>query len=404
MDYESLFVRTAWKLMDELHGASSSVDGLAAALQVICEACGCEQGSAWLLDQKDNMLYALAQVGDVNLTGVRLPMNSGVTGRVAAGLYTQIQSYQAVKAEFCPVEAEAGLPQGALMWIPLHVGDVSIGCIQFGRQDQRLFSREDQQICERCANIIALDLEDKGVDFLFDSGRKPLISIRNLSKDYVTGGKVTRVLKNVNLDIYDRELVIILGQSGSGKSTLLNIVGGMDRLTEANIMIDGKDFSHPTENEMIWHRRDRIGFIFQSYNLMPNLSAVENVAFTSEISRNPMDPMEAIALVGLSDRADHFPSALSGGQQQRVAIARAIAKSPRLILADEPTAALDFHTGLEVLEVLQSIVRKRGTTLIMVTHNAEIAKIANRVVCIKDGRISSVRINPKPLIASELSW
>lgn len=242
------------------------------------------------------------------------------------------------------------------------------------------------------------------MDFLFDSGRKPLISIQNLFKDFTTGGKVTHVLKNINLTIYNRELVVILGQSGSGKTTLLNIIGGMDRLTEGSMMIDGEDFSHPSEKEMILHRRERIGFIFQSYNLMPNLTALENVAFTSEISPHPMNPAEAIALVGLSDRADYFPSALSGGQQQRAAIARAIAKKPKLILADEPIAALDFHTGREVLEVLQSIVRRSGTTLVMVTHNAQIGKIADRVVQIKDGKISGVRVNPKPMNASELSW
>ena len=198
--------------------------------------------------------------------------------------------------------------------------------------------------------------------------------------------------------------MVILGESGSGKSTLLNILGGMTQLTSGRYELDGRDLSTPSEHELTTFRRREIGFIFQAYNLMPNLTARENVQIISELSSHPMDPDRALELVGLSTRANHLPSALSGGQQQRVAIARAIAKSPRMILADEPTAALDYDTSIEVLTVLQDVVRNQKTTLIIVTHNNEIAKMANRVVYLKDGRISGIRVNLSPLQASKLVW
>ncbi len=230
------------------------------------------------------------------------------------------------------------------------------------------------------------------------------MSLRGITKDYPSGMEVAHILKGVDLDIYENELLVILGESGCGKTTLLNIIGGMDSLTDGSVTIDGKDFSHPTEKELVDFRRDYIGFIFQSYNLMPNLTAVENVRFIAEICKNPGNPVEAIDMVGLTDRANNYPSMMSGGQQQRVSIARAIVKNPRMILADEPTAALDFSTGKEVLMLIESLIAKKLTTVVMVTHNVEIAKMANRVVRVKDGRIASIRINSWPVKAADLTW
>ena len=178
----------------------------------------------------------------------------------------------------------------------------------------------------------------------------------------------------------------------------------MTPLTFGHLEVDGQDLSALSERELTEFRRSSIGFVFQAYNLMPNLTARENVQIISELSAHPMDPDQALEMVGLSERADHLPAALSGGQQQRVAIARAVAKSPRIILADEPTAALDYKTGKEVLTVLQDVVRNQKTTLIIVTHNIEIAKIANRVVHLKDGRVSGIRVNLSPMQASLLVW
>jgi ABC-type lipoprotein export system ATPase subunit len=230
------------------------------------------------------------------------------------------------------------------------------------------------------------------------------MSLRGVKKDYPSGMDVVHILKGVDLDVYENELLVILGESGCGKSTLLNIIGGMDSLTEGSITVDGKDFSHPTEKELVDFRRDSIGFIFQSYNLMPNLTALENVRFIAEICKNPGDPEEAIAKVGLTDRAGNYPSMMSGGQQQRVSIARAIVKNPRIILADEPTAALDFTTGQEVLVLIEELIASSKTSVVMVTHNVEIAKMANRVVRVRNGKISSIRINSWPMKAADIVW
>ena len=254
-------------------------------------------------------------------------------------------------------------------------------------------------------------LTDEHVDAILDGksvekaeDKKTLISLRGVVKEYGTGEHILRVLKGIDLDIYEHEFLVVLGESGCGKSTMMNIVGGMDFMTEGSLIVEGKDFSKPTEKELTAYRRNYIGFVFQSYNLMPNLTALENVKFIAEISQNPISPEAAIAKVGLSERAGNYPSEMSGGQQQRVSIARALVKNPTLIIADEPTAALDFATSIEVLSVIEDVVRVQGKTVCMITHNEEIAKMADRVVRLKDGKVSAIRVNLHPLSAKELLW
>ena len=223
-------------------------------------------------------------------------------------------------------------------------------------------------------------------------------------KDFPSGEETLRVLGDLNLRVYEGEFVVLLGESGCGKSTLINIIAGMDNLTEGTLTIGGKDYSHPTDSELTDYRRNDVGFVFQSYNLMPNLTALENIQFLADLVPDPMDPMEALRKVGLAERADHYPSMLSGGQQQRVSIARAIVKKPKIIFADEPTAALDYKTSIEVLSVFEEIVRSQDTTVIMITHNPEIARMADRVIRIRNGRVSGVKLNMKPAAAKELVW
>ncbi len=213
-----------------------------------------------------------------------------------------------------------------------------------------------------------------------------------------------QALRGIDLDLYAHELVVMLGASGSGKSTLLNILGGLDRATGGKVEYHGKDLTGASEKDLTEYRRHHVGFVFQFYNLIPSLTARENVSIVTEIARNPMRPEEALHLVGLGDRMDHFPSQLSGGQQQRVAIARAIAKRPQVLLCDEPTGALDSATGILVLEALDTVNRELGTTTAVITHNADIAQMADRVIRLSDGLITSVERNESRKNPKELSW
>lgn len=211
-------------------------------------------------------------------------------------------------------------------------------------------------------------------------------------------------LRDVSFELFEGEFVVLLGPSGSGKSTLLNILGGLDLPTDGDVLFRSRNISKAGERALTRYRRDHVGFVFQFYNLIPSLTALENVAMVTEIARKPMPAMEALERVGLKDRATHFPSQLSGGEQQRVAIARAIAKRPDVLLCDEPTGALDISTGKVVLEVLDSINRELGTATAVITHNASIANMADRVVTMADGRISGVTRNEAKVSASSLSW
>lgn len=227
---------------------------------------------------------------------------------------------------------------------------------------------------------------------------------RGLTKVYDMGEVQVKALRGIDLKLYESELVVLLGASGSGKSTLVNILGGLDTASEGKVLYKNKDLTTASERELTEYRRHYVGFVFQFYNLIPSLTALENVAIVTEIAENPMTPLEALELVDLGDRADHFPSQLSGGQQQRVAIARAIAKRPAVLLCDEPTGALDSKTGIIVLEALERVNRELGTTTIIITHNVVQGQIAERIIQLKDGRIADVKKNEQKKAPHELKW
>jgi len=228
--------------------------------------------------------------------------------------------------------------------------------------------------------------------------------VHAVTKIYQMGEVAVQALRGVDLDLYDGEFVVLLGPSGSGKSTLLNILGGLDTPTDGHVYYGDRDLTRASEHELTEYRRYHVGFVFQFYNLIPSLTARENVAVVTEIARAPMSPEEALQLVGLGDRLDHFPAQLSGGEQQRVAIARAIAKRPDVLLCDEPTGALDSKTGIVVLEALQRINQEMGTSTAVITHNAGIAQMADRVIHLADGRISEVHKNASRVAPHDLSW
>jgi putative ABC transport system ATP-binding protein len=236
-------------------------------------------------------------------------------------------------------------------------------------------------------------------------GSLPAVFVaRGLTKVYRMGEVEVHALRGVDLELYKGEFVVLLGPSGSGKSTLLNILGGLDVPTTGQVTFRDHDLSEAGDWGLTRYRREHVGFVFQFYNLIPSLTARENVALVTEIARNPMDPAEALRLVGLADRVDHFPAQLSGGEQQRVAVARAIAKRPAVLLCDEPTGALDVQTGIVVLEAIARANQELGTTTAVITHNASIAGMADRVISLSDGHISGVRVNQSRVSPRELQW
>lgn len=223
-------------------------------------------------------------------------------------------------------------------------------------------------------------------------------------KKYGTGENEIVANRDVNFEIEQGELAIILGASGAGKSTVLNILGGMDTNTEGNVFIDGSDIASYSKKQLTTYRRNDVGFVFQFYNLVSNLTAKENVELASEIVKDAQDPIKVLEDVGLGKRISNFPAQLSGGEQQRVAIARAVAKNPKILLCDEPTGALDYKTGKQVLQILQDMSRKHGATVVIVTHNAAIAPIADRVIHMHDAQVKQIEINDHPKLIGEIEW
>jgi putative ABC transport system ATP-binding protein len=238
-----------------------------------------------------------------------------------------------------------------------------------------------------------------------DKALQPVVfQARSVTKVYDMGEVKVHALRGVDMELRTGELVVLLGPSGSGKSTLLNILGGLDTATSGQVTYYDRDITGAQDRELTEYRRHHVGFVFQFYNLIPSLTAKENVAVVTEIAQDPLDPVEALNMVGLGNRVDHFPSQLSGGEQQRVAIARAVAKRPAVLLCDEPTGALDSATGIVVLEVLEKINREMGTATVLITHNADIADMADRVIYLSDGMISRERINEKKKAPRDLHW
>ena len=230
------------------------------------------------------------------------------------------------------------------------------------------------------------------------------IEFNNVVKRYGSGAAEIRALDGATFSVEKGELAVILGASGAGKTTALNILGGMDSATSGQVLIDGQDIAHSSEAQLVEYRRSAVGFVFQFYNLVPNLTALENVELASQICPDSLDAAETLCRVGLGKRLDNFPAQLSGGEQQRVAIARALAKNPKLLLCDEPTGALDYRTGKQVLALLQATCRKQGRTVIVITHNQALTAMADRVIRMNSGRVTSIETNANPVPIAEIEW
>ncbi|MCJ7688207.1 MAG: ABC transporter ATP-binding protein [Clostridiaceae bacterium] len=233
---------------------------------------------------------------------------------------------------------------------------------------------------------------------------KNFIQLKNVKKTYSMGEVIIKAVDDVSFSIEKGEFVVVIGASGAGKTTILNLLGGMDQVTSGNILVDGNEISEYNKKMLTKYRRDEIGFVFQFYNLVQNLNAIENVELAVEICKNPMDPVEILENVGLKDRMKNFPSQLSGGEQQRVSIARALSKNPKLLLCDEPTGALDYNTGKAILKLLSDTSKKQGMTVIVITHNSALTPIADKIITVKSGKVESVVKNDNPMSIEKLEW
>lgn len=234
--------------------------------------------------------------------------------------------------------------------------------------------------------------------------KAPIVTVKDIVKEYAMGEVTVKASNNMNFEIFEGEFVVVLGPSGSGKSTVLNMIGGMDRPTSGEVIIDGENITKYSDNQLTTYRRKKIGFVFQFYNLMPNLTAMENVELVIPLSDNPLKAEEIMKDVGLNERASNFPAQLSGGEQQRVAIARALVKNPLLLLCDEPTGALDYKTGKLILKLLHDINKNMNKTIIVITHNAAIAAMADRIITVKSGAVEAINVNENPEPPERIEW
>ena len=385
--------------------ATTLDEALQGGLKAIIENSGADGGAIWYADKVgDGKLHPYFWIGPVDLTRRSHGPGDGAVGRV----------YESQKAERLfefradqDVETAIdfmGMPVGSMVCVPFSNNVEDLGVIQFvnGLESPR-FTDEGADVMEIMAMMAAIAIQENEALAAPWSPGEVVMELRDITREFQNGDVVTKVLKGVNLDVYEGEFLVLLGESGCGKSTLLNIIGGMDSATSGSFTYMGKDLSNATQDELTNFRRDNIGFIFQSYNLMPNLTSLQNLKLIAELVDDPMNADEALEVVGLAERKGNYPSQMSGGQQQRVSIARALVKRPRMILADEPTAALDYSTSIEVLQVLEEVV-KGGTTMVMVTHNEEITKMADRVVRMRNGRMHEVTVTRHPAHATDLVW
>ncbi|MBR0118493.1 MAG: ATP-binding cassette domain-containing protein [Eubacterium sp.] len=395
-----------YNIMSALSDEAQTDQALEKGLEELSKHLHAEDITLWLLDKTEKRVYAVAHYGENSATGYSISAGDGFVGKAMSEGSPIFVGDTAGEPGFPNGNDEiTGIKTKNAYYVPMRLSAENVvGCIHVINKAESAYTESEQYICKVFAGLSAMVIEERGFSFSQGTDKDVIMSFRDVKKDFPSGGDILHVLKGVDLDIYENEFLVILGESGCGKSTMLNIIGGMDTMTSGSMSIEGEDFSKASEKRLTDYRRDYIGFIFQAYNLMPNLTALENIEFIAENCPNHGDPEEALDLVGLSERANNYPSMMSGGQQQRVSIARAIVKNPKVILADEPTAALDSATGLEVLGVIEKLVKQNHTTVVMVTHNIEIAKMANRVIRLKDGKIASIRINAWPVSASELEW
>ena len=403
MDIKSLkYYKIIGQIQTAVDKSTSLEEALKAGTKIILDSLTADYAIMWYLNKEDNLLHPYYWIGPNDLTSVSYKQGEGIIGKVIetndAIHISDIRNDKAIKAN------DIFNDSLAILAVPFSNNQFEHGCIEFiNTVKSGDFTEDEIDMCQILSLMTEIAINDNSALTQSWTKRNVLMTVRDIEKEYINGEVTTKVLKGVNLDVFEGEFLCFLGESGCGKSTLLNIIGGMDKADKGIFTFMGKDYSKSNENELTKYRRDNIGFIFQSYNLMPNLNSKENLDLIGELVDDPFNSLEALKLVGMDEKANNYPSQLSGGQQQRISIARALVKKPKLILADEPTAALDYATSIEVLTALEDVV-KQGTTLIMVTHNEEITRMADRVIRFRNGQTYEITINNSKAKATDLVW
>ena len=393
--------KTIGNIYQEVSNSKSSDEALRKCLKLIVDSSSASHAVLWYLDSKDNVIHPFYWLCPMDLSSIVVLQNDSIIWKALKDKETKISNNlkEDDKALF---ESLNKFNISSFLVVPFSNENGIEGLISVSKEEGT-FDEDEIDMYNIFVLLVDTLIKDKFVNTSWND-KKKVISLLNITKDFVSGGIVTKVLKGINFDIFEGEFVCLLGESGCGKSTLLNIIGGMDEATSGEVLFEGNDILKYSEKELTEYRRNNIGFIFQNYNLMPNLTAKENLDLIAELVKNPLDSLEALKLVGLQDKPKNYPSQLSGGQQQRVSIARALIKNPKIIMADEPTAALDYQTSIEVLEALENVIKEKHTTLVMVTHNEEISKMADRVIRFRNGKIYEISVNSHKLKAKELIW
>ncbi len=403
MDISTLkYYKIIGAMQSAISKAKTFNDALKIGLNEIISNTASDYAVLWYLNEKDGKLHPYYWVCPVDITSVSYEKGKGIVGRV----YSQKKVESVLDFKNNPEEHLAevfkGIDVSSVLCVPFSNNQIDLGCIEFIKVGTK-FTDEEMDVCQILGLLTELSINENAPTLNSWQDKEKVLCVKNIYKDFKNGNITTKVLKGVNFDVFKGEFLCFLGESGCGKSTILNIIGGMDKATKGTFTFLGTDYSKANEKELTKYRRENIGFIFQSYNLMPNLTAKQNLDLIGELVENPMDSMEALKLVKMQDKANNYPFELSGGQQQRVSIARALIKRPKIIMADEPTAALDYATSIEVLSALENVIAS-GTTLVMVTHNEEITKMANRVIRFRNGKTYEVTVNNHLAKAKDLVW
>ncbi len=401
-------LENVWNVTNLLQTSRNLEEVLDTALTQAMRAVNAESGTIWLTGEDGDFLYPYLLHGPNigGMKGLKQKIGEGIAGWVTQNRKPQIVIDTSLDPRWTTwFDSHTGYATRSMICVPLVTTNSCIGSLQLlNKQDDTLFNENDLLHCEDLATLIAIAVENRGLVIREEAKREVLIHLEQVNKTYQMGEVMVEALRGVSIDIYKGELLVILGASGCGKSTMLNILGGMDRVSSGRIVVNKWDLSQANEKELTNYRKDEIGFVFQFYNLIPDLTAGENIALAAELAHNPLAVDEVLQEVGLIHKKDHFPSQMSGGEQQRVSIARAIVKRPRILLCDEPTGALDYQTGKNILVLLEKIARNTGNNVIIVTHNSAFGAMADRVLKMRSGQLIETIKNPYPVPAEQIEW